>query len=50
MAAFFSLTAPVGIGIGMGVSNVYRENSQSPDSAGDIKLCICWNIDLHGTC
>ncbi|CAM8882489.1 unnamed protein product [Rhodiola kirilowii] len=28
MAAFFSLTAPVGIGIGMGVSNVYRENSQ----------------------
>ncbi|RDX74421.1 Zinc transporter 1 [Mucuna pruriens] len=27
MATFFSLTTPIGIGIGMGVSSVYKENS-----------------------
>lgn len=27
MAAFFSLTTPVGIAIGIGISNVYDENS-----------------------
>ncbi|OVA15699.1 Zinc/iron permease [Macleaya cordata] len=27
MALFFSLTTPIGIGIGLGISNVYKENS-----------------------
>ena len=27
MALFFSLTTPVGIAIGIGISNVYKENS-----------------------
>ncbi|KAF7835690.1 zinc transporter 5 [Senna tora] len=29
MASFFSLTTPIGIAIGMGISGVYKENSQT---------------------
>ncbi|CAI0557299.1 unnamed protein product [Linum tenue] len=29
MAVFFSITAPIGIGIGMGISNHYKENSSA---------------------
>ncbi|OIV92520.1 hypothetical protein TanjilG_02283 [Lupinus angustifolius] len=29
MATFFSLTTPIGIAIGMGISSVYKENSQT---------------------
>ena len=29
MGSFFSLTTPIGIAIGMGVSRVYKENSPS---------------------
>lgn len=29
MATFFSLTAPVGIAVGIGISGVYRDNSRT---------------------
>ncbi|KAL2928440.1 Zinc transporter 1 [Bienertia sinuspersici] len=51
MALFFSLTTPVGIAIGIGITNVYDESSPTALIVqGLLKRRCSRNLDLHGTC